>query len=246
MQKKKVLTAEQLEDAKRLRALYESRKKEVDVTQQSIADALNISQGAVGHYLNGRNALNPKVASVFAKMLKISISDFSSSLAKETMSMAASEKPEGNNQHDPLPVRSGFRSVPLLSRGQAARWNAASGLKSLSGTIEFLQTNLPLSSSAFAFAIDDDSMIPEFNEGDIVICDPQTTRVPGDFVITQIDNAEEISFRRFRLLESGVAGERFEIFPLNDVYPSNKSNGSEIRIVGTMVEHRRYRQNPKR
>ena len=58
MENKKSLTTEQLEDAKRLKALYESKKKELGITQYSIADELGITQGAVGHYLNGRNALN--------------------------------------------------------------------------------------------------------------------------------------------------------------------------------------------
>ena len=56
MENKKSLTTEQLEDAKRLKALYESKKKELGITQYSIADELGITQGAVGHYLNGRNA----------------------------------------------------------------------------------------------------------------------------------------------------------------------------------------------
>ncbi|MDZ9007123.1 helix-turn-helix domain-containing protein, partial [Escherichia coli] len=54
MENKKSLTTEQLEDAKRLKALYESKKKELGITQYSIADELGITQGAVGHYLNGR------------------------------------------------------------------------------------------------------------------------------------------------------------------------------------------------
>ena len=62
MEKKKILTPAQVADSQRLKALYEAKKKELGITQQSIADALDISQGAVGHYLNGRNALNTAVA----------------------------------------------------------------------------------------------------------------------------------------------------------------------------------------
>jgi len=49
MENKKILTATQLEDAKRLKALYESKKKQLGVTQYTIADEMGISQGAVGH-----------------------------------------------------------------------------------------------------------------------------------------------------------------------------------------------------
>lgn len=47
MSKKKELTTEQLNDAERLKALYESKKKTLGITQQQIADMLEISQGAL-------------------------------------------------------------------------------------------------------------------------------------------------------------------------------------------------------
>ncbi len=44
METKKSLTTEQLEDARRLKALYESKKKDLGVTQYTIADELGITQ----------------------------------------------------------------------------------------------------------------------------------------------------------------------------------------------------------
>src|SRR5579885_1754774 len=83
MDNKKKLTPEQQADAARLKALYESKKKPLRVTQYTIADELGISQGAVGHYLNGRLALNVPIASGFARILNSSVSEFSPSLAGE-------------------------------------------------------------------------------------------------------------------------------------------------------------------
>ncbi|EBX5144943.1 peptidase S24, partial [Salmonella enterica subsp. enterica serovar Newport] len=40
MNEKRQLTTEQLADCRRLKALYESKKKELGITQQSIADIL--------------------------------------------------------------------------------------------------------------------------------------------------------------------------------------------------------------
>jgi hypothetical protein len=34
----------------------------------------------------------------------------------------------------------------------------------------------------------------------------------------------------------------FELIPLNDDYPTLRSDVDHIRIVGTMVEHRKYRR----
>ncbi|MBS2288386.1 helix-turn-helix transcriptional regulator, partial [Salmonella enterica subsp. enterica serovar Typhimurium] len=98
-----MLTPAQVADSQRLKALYEAKKKELGITQQSIADALDISQGAVGHYLNGRNALNTAVASVFARLLGVSVSDFSPSLAKDIsdMSSVASENTSFAGHYSP-------------------------------------------------------------------------------------------------------------------------------------------------
>jgi predicted transcriptional regulator len=68
MKNPKRLTTEQQKDSERLKAIYESKKKSLGITQQDIADKLNITQSAVGHYLNGRNALNVSSALMFAKI----------------------------------------------------------------------------------------------------------------------------------------------------------------------------------
>ncbi|WP_445935480.1 helix-turn-helix domain-containing protein [Photorhabdus sp. P32] len=83
MDKKKSLTQEQLDDCMRLKSIYESKKKLLHLSQQAIADITDMTQGAVGHYLNGRNALNAKAASSFARILNVSVCDFSPSLAAE-------------------------------------------------------------------------------------------------------------------------------------------------------------------
>lgn len=53
------------------------------ITQEKAAGDLNITQGALSSFLNGRNALTLKVAVYFAKELKIPISQFSKRLADE-------------------------------------------------------------------------------------------------------------------------------------------------------------------
>lgn len=92
MEISKPLTPEQLEDARRLKALYESKKKQLQITQYTLAYEMGISQGAVGHYLNGRNPLNVKVASIFAHLLNVSVNDFSPSIASTIAEQASSLK----------------------------------------------------------------------------------------------------------------------------------------------------------
>ncbi len=79
----------QLEDSKRLKALYSQKRAELGLTQDRIAAELGegVTQGAVSHFMNGRTALSLKAAAVFAKMLQVPISAFSPALAKEVESL---------------------------------------------------------------------------------------------------------------------------------------------------------------
>lgn len=244
--KKIPLTPEQLADATRLKELYQRKSKSLKINQNDIADELGVGQSAISHYLNAVNPLNPRAAAAFAKVLHVSISDFSPRLADELRSMKDSAAASGSQASDFFATTADHRSLPLLNPKKAADWSDLSSIHSLTDTTDFLQTNLTLSGSAFAFTIKDDSMQPEFNEGDVVICDPKVSRVPGDFVIAQIGDSEEAIFRRYRLISAATDNEVFELFPLNNVHAAHRSDIEKIRVIGVMVEHRKYRQAPKR
>jgi len=69
--KKKPLSAEQVEDALRLKSIYESKKNELGLSQESVADALGVSQSAIASIFNGVNALNAGNAAALAEILRV-------------------------------------------------------------------------------------------------------------------------------------------------------------------------------
>lgn len=92
----KTLEPWQLEDAERLKALYEARKGKM--SQEEFGNRFEIgSQGMVWQYLNARRALNIKAASGFARGLGVSVDAFSPRLAEE-IRLASSQVAQ------PLPV----------------------------------------------------------------------------------------------------------------------------------------------
>ncbi len=110
------------------------------------------------------------------------------------------------------------------------------------GAFEFLLTDLELSDNAFALEIEGNSMTPDFNEGDRVIVDPAIQPRPGDFVVAK-NGREEATFKKYRARGIGADGrEAFELIPLNPDYPTISSEHDHVRIIGVMVEHRRYRK----
>lgn len=140
------------------------------------------------------------------------------------------------------PATLGSTRIPLISYVQAGVWTEAVDNFSPGDAEDWLMTDLKLSKTAFALEIKGDSMLPEFKPGDRVIIDPEVMPIPGDFVAAK-NGKEEATFKKYRPRGSDGNGNAvFELVPLNEDFESLRSDLEPIRIVGTMVEHRKYRR----
>ncbi len=130
------------------------------------------------------------------------------------------------------------RRIPLINDAQMGnRFPPA-----VEKTADWLLTDLALSPGAFALRIEGESMRREFREGDVVVIDPAIVPRPGDFVVAS-SSQHGATFRKYRPRGPNANGEEvFELAPLNEDYPSMRSDITAITLVGTMVEHRRYRR----
>lgn len=82
-------------------------------------------------------------------------------------------------------------------------------------------------------------MLPEFKAGDLVIIDPEWEPRPGDYVAAK-NGKEEATFKKYRPRGMDARGnEIFELTPLNDDYPTLRSDITPLAIIGVMAEHRR-------
>ncbi len=107
---------------------------------------------------------------------------------------------------------------------------------------DFVLTQTELGPHAFALTVRGDSMTPEFQEGDTILIDPDVKPSPGDYVVAKNDEGEA-TFKKYRARGLNERGEPvIELVPLNADYPSLRSDRSPIQIIGTLMEHRRYRK----
>ena len=130
--------------------------------------------------------------------------------------------------------------IPIISYDMLEAWDITQPLQIIK-KVEHIMTDVNISAFAFAVRVLGDSMEPDFIEGDIVIIDPEVKPTPGEFVLARDKNDE--LFRKYR--EDGVDSEglnHFALIPLNKDYVQIVSRGHDVRIIGTMVEHRIYRR----
>lgn len=231
MKTPKMLTTEQLEDAKRLKSLYESKKKQLGITQQDIADDLGISQGAVGHYLNGRNALNLNSALSFARILHEPVHRFSPSLAKEINTSIVKEVDSNVTYAGPYEPK---RRYPLLSWVRAGQWEEAVEPYSLEDISDWYESDTPIQGQGFWLRVEGDSMTAptgqSIPEGHNVLVDTGREARNGSLVVAKMTDANEATLKK--LIIDG--GQRY-LKGLNPAWPMIPIDGN-CRIIGVVVE----------
>jgi len=142
-----------------------------------------------------------------------------------------------------MPAAIGMHRVPCINYVQAGRWTEIADNFTPDEDTEWLLTDRKFSGDPFALEIEGDSMLPDFKPGDRVIIDPAIAPVPGDFVVASTNEDKEATFKKYRLLGIDANGnDIIELVPLNQDFPSLRSDTLPITIIGTMVEHRRYRR----
>jgi SOS-response transcriptional repressor LexA len=133
----------------------------------------------------------------------------------------------------------GKRVIPVISAIQAGALKEITQPYEVGDGFAAIFTDETYSQWAFALVIEGHSMSPEFMPGDIVVIEPEWEPRPGEYVAAK-NGREEATFKKYRPRGIDKDGkEVFELAPLNDDYPTLRSDTEHLRIIGVMAEHRR-------
>lgn len=202
--------------------------------QSELARYCGVSPQAVQKWIAGGSEPRGKNLQLIAEFLGVS---------EVTLKFGnVSDIREARSPYNVQVVHAGEKKIPLISYVQAGRMAEAVDPYPSGDGSEFLLTDLELGENAFALQIKGDSMLPEFKEGDRIIIDPSIQPQPGDFVVAK-NGHEEATFKKYRTRGLNERGnDVFELIPLNEDYPTMRSDITPLRIIGVMVEHRKYRR----
>lgn len=208
-------------------------RRHARMKQRDVAKAFGISSQAVSQWEAGRTRPDSQRLTRLVRLFDVRLEWLLDESGPMTLEGRA---PSADAPHT--------TDVPVIDRGQVGDWTEVENLLVLRSARTSLQTDLEVSSSAFALVIEGQSMKPEFQPGDKVIIDPMVRPRPGDFVIAKRDNDQEATFKKYRLRNQDEYGrDVIELMPLNSDWPTlmiDRDNPGHI--VGTMIEHRRYRR----
>lgn len=248
----------QVEDSQRLKALYNQRRADLGLTQEKIASELGegVTQGAVSHFMNGRTALSLRAASVFAKALKVPVSEFSPRLAEQLEEMravpvsdqasngaalpqqnAVTPLPDGS-EHDGLDGR--YAYVPQYDAKAAAGLGSENPHVEIRSTLafkrEWLRVKGAKADQLIVIYAEGESMWPTINDRDVLLIDRSKVD-PVDRQVFVLAGADGTIVKR---LIQGPLGQ-WVLRSDNedkDAHPDRyylRSNGNEHRIIGQVI-----------
>lgn len=235
------LTAEQLEDAKRLREIWLRKKAEaaqasppVKLTQLRVSQDMGWSnQSAFNQYIVGKIALNLPNLLRFATYFGVDPADISPSLAEQLPGHAP-----GHAVNEPAtaygtPIARRAR-VPLLNDDQARFWLTGTAGAFPADTEAWIDVSKKVGPSAFARKVVGDSMVnpagsPSFPEGMTIIIDPAEKPAHRLFVLAKHKENHSLIFRQL-LVESGAQ----YLKPLNPQFPIATMDAYDV--VGVAVQ----------
>lgn len=137
------------------------------------------------------------------------------------------------------PAAVGMRPVPVISAVQAGQLKDMENPYSPGDGYSIEYTDQKLSRWAFGLEVEGESMLPIFKPGDRLIVDPDLAPQPGDYVIAR-NGSDQATFKKYRPRGMDANGEMiFELVPLNDDYPTMRSDIEHLIVIGVVTEHRK-------
>ncbi len=218
-----------------------SRRKLLKLSQLDLANRIGITRVSVGKWESGLNQPKGRYLNDLAAALGVSVDWLLT--GKEEGNAGVAESPfSGYRNVEPAIIPQGGR-VPILSYVQAGNWREmCEQASTFDGNVEYVTASVDIGPCGFGLWLRGNSMSPQFNEGDLVIVDPDEPPRPGDFVVAK-NGSDEATFKKYRPRGIDEHGQEvFELVPLNDDYPPMYSDRQHIEIIGVMVEHRIFRK----
>lgn len=202
--------------------LAKTRLNTLGMTQAQLAEKMGVTQGAMGHWLNGRRS--PSLAEVGTIFQILGIS-------------GAALNPDGTfsvgEDLTLLPVKQQYE-YPLFTTVQAGPFTEV-GTYTAGDAKAWVPTNTKASDNAFWLEVKGHSMTapqgvrPSFPEGMLILVDPAEDVESGDFCVASAHNDSEATFKKYEK-DAGVS----YLVPLNPAYRTIDCD-HQCRIIGKVV-----------
>jgi SOS-response transcriptional repressor LexA len=205
-------------------------RKNAGLTQKGLADKVGISQTAVHKLECGRSRSSRRTVVI---ALTCGVDPIWLDTGRGDMLLPGSGS---GNEFSVEDEGGSYRPFPLIARVPLISWDL---IDSLCGNNDFERIEseatswIPVaprtSEPCFALTVPDDSMEPEFSEGEVLIIDPTMEGTHNEFLVARLQGDSRPTFKQLIVL-----GNRRYLKPLNARYPLIDVDG-ELEVCGVVV-----------
>lgn len=209
------------------------------MSKAELARRIGISHASVSKWESGLNQPKGRYLNDLADALGVTVNWLLT--GDGDMSEPATTKAiPGYHNVEPAVIPQGSR-VPVISYVQAGHWREmCEHATAFDGNVEYVTAGVELGPCGFGLWVRGDSMSPKFEDGDLIIVDPDIVPKAGDFVVAS-NGKEEATFKKYRSRGEYDNGQpRFELVPLNEDHETLSTDQTPIIIIGVVVEHRAF------
>lgn len=194
-------------------------RKELGITIKELASRTNtLSAARISNWEQGTRKPGPEEAKIIAEVLNVSASYL----------LGLTDNPQGE-------LRASSRFVPLLNIKDIPK--IENTIPEGNKSIVLDEFNKSESSNLFATIVEDNSMQPDLNQGDLIIFDGTRKPSPGDFVLAYLAEKNQTVLRKYGETESCL----FQLLASNPLWATiNVQNIKDVSILGIITEYRRY------
>ncbi len=203
-------------------------RKELNLTQEDIGNALGIQKAAVQKYEKGtvKNIKRENLIKL-AKLLNTT----------PEYILGWEELPDNLVKNMTMVSPDEFVTIPILAKVSAGLGCLADSINNdVIGYESVRKTSLTKGEQYVYFKVTGDSMYPMFMEGDLVLVRNQSSVDSGSFAVVTIDNEDGV-------IKKIVYGSDFiELHSINPMYPVRRFDGRDVlrvRVFGLVKEIKR-------
>lgn len=205
------------------------RMKELSLTQEMLAKKMEVTRGAIAHYLGGRRIPRPDQFRKLARILEVDPIWLQ-------YGVDINKNPEMKNylpEYDPL---NPITQIPIVSWKQVAEVPDLEDIDKLT-RVEYVPHLYTDELGHYALRVKGDAMTSSsgqtisFLEGDIIQVDQAAEPKHSDYVIVVLPGAKEATFRQL-VIDGGVQ----YLKPLNPQYPMIEMD-EKTRFCGVVIYH---------
>ena len=196
------------------------------------------SKANISHWETGKHRPNLRQLLAIAKITAQSLpEEIRQGMLIETPHLSLVNSPMFDQ--NVISAKLGSRAIPVISSIQAGALKEIVSPYAPGDGSATIYVDEGYSRWVFALEIEGDSMSPDYLPGDLVVIEPEWEPRPGDCVAAK-NGKQEATFKKYRLRGTDANGnDIFELVPINENYPTVRSDETPLTVIGVMAELRR-------